>query len=74
MPGGGPGLRAQPHSGGRREGRSGPGFDVAKDRSVLDLICSHEPVRANGTTPFTTRLDLDDIEFWAVSVGSKYRF
>ena len=49
-------------------------FGEAKDDSLWDLVRSHKPVRADGTTPFDSRLEIDDIEFWALSVGLKYRF
>lgn len=41
---------------------------------VWNLIRSHRPVQADGTTPFTSRLTLDDIEYWAMTLGLKYHF
>ena len=37
-------------------------------------IRSHDPVQADGTTPFTSKLTLDDIEYWAMTLGLKYHF
>ena len=42
--------------------------------SVWNLIRSHKPVQADGTTPFTTKLELDDVEYWALTLGLKYHF
>lgn len=41
---------------------------------VWNLIRSHKPVQADGTTPFTSQLTLDDIEYWAMTLGLKYHF
>lgn len=41
---------------------------------VWNLIRSHKPVQADGTTPFTSQLMLDDIEYWAMTLGLKYHF
>ena len=41
---------------------------------VWNLIRSHRPVQADGTTPFTSQLTLDDIEYWAMTLGLKYHF
>lgn len=41
---------------------------------VWNLIRSHKPVQADGTTPFTTQLTLDDIEYWSMTLGLKYHF
>lgn len=41
---------------------------------VWNLIRSHQPVQADGTTPFTSQLTLDDIEYWAMTLGLKYHF
>ena len=37
-------------------------------------IRSHDPVQADGTTPFTSKLTLDDVEYWAMTLGLKYHF
>ena len=37
-------------------------------------IRSHKPVQADGTTPFTSEIKVDDIDHWTVTVGLKYRF
>ena len=41
---------------------------------VWNLIRSHKPVQADGTTPFTSQLMLDDVEYWAMTLGLKYHF
>lgn len=41
---------------------------------VWNLIRSHSPVQADGTTPFTSQLTLDDVEYWAMTLGLKYHF
>ena len=38
------------------------------------VIRSHAPVRADGVTPFTGELRFDGLEYWAVTLGLKYRF
>ena len=38
------------------------------------VMRSHAPVRADGVTPFTGELMLDGLEYWAVTLGLKYRF
>ncbi len=37
-------------------------------------IRSHSPVLADGTTPFTSDLELDDVEHWTISAGLRYQF
>ena len=37
------------------------------------VVRSHAPVRADGVTPFTGELMLDGLEYWAVTLGLKYR-
>ncbi len=49
-------------------------FQDLNGNDVWDLIRSHEPVQADGTTPFATRQSFENIEYWAVSVGLKYHF
>ena len=49
-------------------------FEDLKDDALWDLIRSHEPVQADGVTPFTSRLEFDDIEYWGVTLALKYRF
>lgn len=41
---------------------------------VWNLIRSHSPFQADGTTPFTSQLTLDDIEYWAMTLGLRYHF
>ena len=38
------------------------------------LIRSHEPVRADGTTPFSGTVTLSSFQYWGVTLGLKYRF
>lgn len=38
------------------------------------IIRSHEPVRADGTTPFSGTVTLSSFQFWGVTLGLKYRF
>ena len=49
-------------------------FEEMSHSSVWNLIRSHEPVQADGQTPFTTNLAFDNIEYWAFSLGLKYSF
>ena len=41
---------------------------------VWSLIRSHEPVRADGTTPFAGEVTLGSFQYWAATLGLKYRF
>ena len=38
------------------------------------IIRSHEPVRADGTTPFSGTVRLSSFQYWGVTLGLKYRF
>lgn len=49
-------------------------FQDLEGDTVWTLIRSHEPVRADGTTPFDSNLTFSDIQYWALSVGLKYSF
>ena len=49
-------------------------FDDLKDSAAYDQIRSHEPVHADGVTPFVDQIKMDNIEYWAVTVGIKRRF
>ena len=49
-------------------------FQDLEGDTVWDLIRSHRPVRADGTTPFDSKLTFSDIQYWALSVGLKYAF
>ena len=49
-------------------------FDEMSGSVQWDLIRSHAPVRADGETPFTGRLNLDGIEYRGVTLGLKHRF
>ena len=49
-------------------------FQDLEGDTVWNLIRSHRPVRADGETPFDSRLTFSDIQYWALSVGLKYSF
>ena len=49
-------------------------FQDLEGDTVWTLIRSHEPVRADGTTPFDSKLTFSDIQYWALSFGLKYAF
>ena len=42
--------------------------------AVWTLIRSHEPVQADGTTPFGSDLEFDGLGYVGVSAGLRYRF
>ncbi len=44
-----------------------------KDR-LWERIRSHEPVTADGVTPFRSDIEVDGLDNWALSVGLRYRF
>ena len=47
--------------------------DVTED-VVWSVIRSHEPVRADGVTPFSSELTFNNFEFLGLTLGLKYRF
>ena len=49
-------------------------FEDFSHTGVWDLIRSHEPVQADGLTPWGSTLEFDDVEYWAVSFVVKYKF
>jgi len=49
-------------------------FDDFRDRAPYAQIRSHEPVHVDGVTPFVDQVRMDNIEYWAVTVGFKRRF
>ena len=49
-------------------------FQDLEGDTVWNRIRSHRPVRADGVTPFDSRLTFSDIQYWALSVGLKYSF
>ena len=49
-------------------------FDDFRDRAPYAQIRSHEPVDVDGVTPFVDQVRMDNIEYWAVTVGFKHRF
>lgn len=49
-------------------------FEALQHDAAWSLIRSHAPVRADGVTPFDSRLTFRDISFRALTVHLKYRF
>ena len=49
-------------------------FDDLKDRAAYNQIRSHVPVHTDGVTPFVDRVEMDNIEYMAVTAGFKHRF
>ena len=49
-------------------------FEDMTEDVVWSTIRSHAPVRADGVTPFSGELMVDNLEYWAVTLGLKYRF
>ena len=49
-------------------------FQDLEGHTVWDLIRSHRPVRADGVTPFDSKLTFSKIQYWALSAGLKYSF
>ena len=47
--------------------------ELAQD-VVWSIIRSHEPVRADGTTPFSGTVRVESFQYWGVTLGLKYRF
>lgn len=61
---------------GVRGGRRGrwAWFAPIEDEFVWDLVRSHEPVLADGVTPYAIGLKLDGFQHVGVTFGLKYRF
>ena len=49
-------------------------FGELSQNVTWSLIRSHEPVRADGTTPFSGTVTLSSFRYWGVTLGMKYRF
>jgi len=49
-------------------------FGELSQNVTWSIIRSHEPVRADGTTPFSGTVTLSSFQYWGVTVGLKYRF
>ena len=49
-------------------------FDEFSGSDLWKLVRSHEPVQADGTTPFTSDLGFDGLGYVGMSVGLRYRF
>ena len=49
-------------------------FGELSQNVTWSIIRSHEPVRADGTTPFSGTVRVDSFQYWGVTLGLKYRF
>ena len=49
-------------------------FQDIRHNAVWNSIRSHEPVLADGKTPYRVRIKLDGIAYWGMTIGLKYHF
>lgn len=49
-------------------------FQDLEGDTLWTLIRGHKPVRADGKTPFDSKLTFSDIQYWALTFGLKYAF
>lgn len=49
-------------------------FQNVRHHAVWNSIRSHEPVLADGVTPYRVRIKLDSIAYWGMTIGLKYHF
>ena len=49
-------------------------FGELRDRALWNRIRDHDPVWADGETPFVSAHRFDDLEYWAATAGIKRRF
>lgn len=49
-------------------------FGELSQNVTWSIVRSHEPVRADGTTPFSGTVRVDSFQYWGVTLGLKYRF
>ena len=49
-------------------------FGELTENVVWSIVRSHEPVRADGTTPFSGEVRIDSFQYWAMTLGLKHRF
>lgn len=49
-------------------------FDDFKDDAAYAQIRDHAPVYVDGVTPFVDQVEMDNVEYWAITVGFKRRF
>lgn len=49
-------------------------FDDFKDYAAYYQLRDHEPVDVDGVTPFGDQVHMDNVEYWAITVGFKRRF
>ena len=49
-------------------------FDDFRDYAAYDQLRDHEPVDVDGVTPFGDQVVMDNVEYWAITVGFKRRF
>ena len=49
-------------------------FQNIRHNAVWNKIRSHEPVLADGVTPYRVRIKLDNVQYWGMTLGLKYHF
>lgn len=49
-------------------------FQNIRHNAVWNSIRSHEPVLADGVTPYRVRIKLDNVQYWGMTIGLKYHF
>ncbi len=49
-------------------------FQNIRHNAVWNKIRSHEPVLADGVTPYRVRIKLDNVQYWGMTIGLKYHF
>lgn len=49
-------------------------FQDIRHNAVWNKIRNHEPVLADGKTPYRVRIKLDGIAYWGMTIGLKYHF
>ena len=49
-------------------------FQNVRHNAVWNSIRSHEPVLADGVTPYRVQIKLDSIAYWGMTIGLKYHF
>ena len=49
-------------------------FQNIRHNAVWNSIRSHEPVLADGVTPYRVRIKLDNVQYWGMTIRLKYHF
>ena len=49
-------------------------FQNIRHNAVWNKIRGHDPVLADGVTPYRVRIKLDNVEYWGMTLGLKYHF